>query len=153
MSGANSDRRDPPGAPTSKPALRRHSICFACGDLLFLSAVGMVATLVMHGMHLFDWNFAIVSIVGMAAAMLAQMLMAFGVAPLLGSIESMTPSMVVGMISPMSICTLHMFGCESSGGMALLIGAAFGALMFVFVEFYAARVRRSPGCLHPLRPR
>ncbi|MBI5764775.1 MAG: hypothetical protein HZA51_14760 [Planctomycetes bacterium] len=110
---------------------------------MFLVAVGMVASVVMHGMHQLGWNFAVTCVVGMAAAMLVQMLMAFCIAPLLGSIESMIPSMVVGMISPMSVCTLHMVGREPDCMVALVFGAIFGAAMFAFVKVYGVMVKRS----------
>lgn len=122
---------------------RWRNTLFGIGDLLFLVAVGIVTTLVMHGLHQLGWNFAVTCIVGMTATMLVQMLMAFCAAPLLGSIETMTPSMVIGMVSPMSICTLHMFGCESSGATAIILGACFGAAMFIYVAIYGAKVKRS----------
>jgi len=128
---------------------RWRAILFGIGDLLFLVAVGMVTTVVMHGMHQFGWNFTLTCVVGMAAAMLVQMLMAFCIAPLLGSIESMIPSMVVGMISPMSVCTLHMFGREPDCMVAVVFGGIFGGAMFAFIELYGARVRRS---LHQAYP-
>lgn len=127
----------------ARPDARLRATLFGIGDFLFLVAVGMVATVVMHGMHQLGWNFAVTCIVGMVAAMLVQMLMAFCVAPLLGSIESMIPSMVVGMVSPMSVCTLHMFGREPDCMVALVFGAIFGAAMFAFVQFYGAIVNRS----------
>lgn len=122
---------------------RWRTILFGIGDLVFLVAVGMIATLVMHGTHQLGWNFAVTCVAGMVAAMLVQMLMAFFAAPLLGSIETMTPSMVVGMVSPMSVCTLHMFGCESNCTLALVLGAAFGTAMFLLVIIYGATVKRS----------
>lgn len=134
-----------------RPNARWRAILFGIGDLLFLVAVGMVATVSMHGMHQLGWNFAVTSVVGMVAAMLVQMLMAFCIAPLLGSIESMTPSMVVGMISPMSVCTLHMVGHESDCMVALLIGAIVGAAMFAFVEVYGAIVKRSLRRAYPAK--
>lgn len=129
--------------PSLRVEARWRSILFGIGDLLFLVAVGIIATLVMHGMHQLGWNFTLTCVVGMAAAMLVQMLMAFCVAPVLGSIESMTPSMVVGMVSPMSVCTLHMFGNNPDCMVALVVGAVFGAVMFAFVELYGAVVKRS----------
>jgi len=119
------------------------------GDLLFLIVVGMLATLAMHLVHQAGWNMVISCLVGMVAAMTVQMVLAFCASPILGSIETMTPSMIVGMISPMSICALHMIGCGSSATLALALGAAFGVGTFVFVEFYGARVRRElMGTLH-----
>lgn len=126
----------------SLPIERRRAILFALGDCLFLTAVGMIATWVMHGVHQLGWNFASTCVVGMAVAMLVQMLMAFCVAPLLGSIETMTPSMVVGMVSPMAVCTMHMFGHESNAIMALAAGAMFGTAMFAYVEILGARTKQ-----------
>lgn len=116
---------------------------FRLGDAVFLVTVGMVATVVMHGTHQLEWNFALTCILGMAAAMAVQMIMALCIAPVLGSIESMTPSMVVGMLSPMSVCTLHMLGREPDCMFATAAGAMFGAAMFAFLELYGAKVRRS----------
>lgn len=135
----------------SRPDARSRATLFGIGDFFFLIAVGMVATVVMHGMHQLGWNFAVTCTVGMVAAMLVQMLMAFCVAPILGSIESMIPSMVVGMISPMSVCTLHMFGHEPDCMVALVFGAIFGAAMFAFVQFYGATVKRLLRRAYPAR--
>jgi len=111
--------------------------------------VGMLSTLAMHFIHQTGWNMAISCFVGMAAAMIVQMVLAFCASPILGSIETMTPSMILGMISPMSICALHMIGCGSSVTLALALGAAFGIGMFVFVDLYGAKVRRElMGTLH-----
>lgn len=122
--------------PTSRARL------FKMGDLLFLIVVGMLATLAMHLVHQAGWTMVISCLVGMVAAMTVQMVLAFCASPILGSIETMTPSMILGMISPMSICALHMIGCGSSVTLALALGAAFGIGMFVFVDLYSAKVRR-----------
>jgi len=138
-------------AAARRPRGNLRALLFKTGDLLFLAAVGIFTTLTMHGMHQFGWNLAITCLAGMVAAMVVQMLMAFCIAPLLGSIETMTPSMVIGMISPMSVCTLHMFGCDSDCMIAMLAGAGSGAIMYTFVEFYAARVRRTLARAYPTR--
>ncbi|MBA5868171.1 MAG: hypothetical protein GDA67_15870 [Nitrospira sp. CR1.3] len=150
MKATTAHDRDIVCRPLWRTKARWRTILFAIGDLLFLVAVGMVTTLVMHGMHQLGWNFAATCIVGMAAAMLVQMLMAFCAAPLLGSIETMIPSMVVGMVSPMSVCTLHMFGNNPDCMVALVVGGVFGAAMFVFVELYVAVVKRSFRRTYPI---
>lgn len=122
-----------------QPDERWRAILFGIGDLLFLVAVGMVTTLVMHGMHQLGWNFAVTCLVGMAAAMVVQMVMAFCISPILGSIESMTPSMFLGMVSPMAVCGLHLLGREPDCMAGLAIGATSGAAMFVFVQWYSIR--------------
>jgi hypothetical protein len=128
--------------------VRKHPLFFAIGDFLFLIAVGVVSTLVMQSIHQLAWNFAVTLVVGMAAAMVAQMMMAFCVAPLLGSIETMTPSMPIGMASPMAVCTLHVIGHETDLWTAVVLGAIFGGAMFVFVQIYAVQIKwkfnRSP---------
>ena len=143
MNAATAHGREVRSRPSSRALSRWRTILFGTGDFLFLVAVGMVATVVMHGLHELDWNFALTCLVGMVASMLVQMLMAFCASPLLGSIETMTPSMVVGMVSPMSVCTLHLFGREPDCMVALAGGALFGAAMFVFVEVFGVLVRRS----------
>lgn len=143
MSSATAHGREVRSRPSSRVLSRWRTILFGTADLLFLVAVGMVSTVVMHGFHLLGWNFAVTCLVGMVASMLVQMLMSFCAAPLLGSIESMTPSMVVGMVSPMSVCTLHLFGREPDCMVALIGGALFGAAMFVFVEVFGVMVKRS----------
>lgn len=148
MTAVTIQGRDARGARLFQPVERWRRVLFACGDLLFLVGVGAVATLTMHGMHQLGWNFAVTCVVGMAAAMAVQMLMAFCAAPLLGSIETMVPSMVVGMISPMSVCALHLFGREPDCIVAMFGGAAFGLAMFLFVEIYGVGVKRS---LHRMR--
>lgn len=126
---------------------------FSAGDLAFLTAVGSVTTVTMHAMHQTGWPFAVAMLTGMAAAMVVQMLLAVCVSPLLGSIETMTPSMVVGMVSPMLVCTLHLFECESTCGLAMILGAAFGIGMFAFIEIYGIRCRRRLDLASPPRER
>jgi len=118
---------------------------FAAGDCLFLIAVGVASTLVMHATHQLRWPFAVAGVLGMIAAMAVQTLMAYAVAPLLGSIESMVPSMVVGMISPLSVCALHGFGHEPGHAAAFAAGTVGGVAMCVFVRAYGTRVRRTLG--------
>lgn len=135
--------------PSLRVEARWRTVLFGIGDLLFLVAVGMITTLVMHAMHQLSWNFTMTCVVGMVAAMLVQMLLAFCAAPLLGSIETMTPSMVVGMLSPMSVCTLHLFGREPDCMIALGVGVLFGVAMFAFVEIHGAVVKRSLRRVYP----
>lgn len=96
----------------------------------------------MHITHELDWGFAVCAALGMLAAMVVQTIAAWLIAPLLGSIESMVPSMVVAMVSPMSICGLHLLGAEPGHSWSLAQGAVFGLGMFLLVEVYGAACRR-----------
>lgn len=122
-------------------------IFFFLVDFVFLVLVSIAATLVMHMIHMFEWSFVPTSLIGMIAAMLVQTVMAFAAAPLLGSIETMVPSMIVAMLSPMSICLLHLFGCESTWMMAVVAGSGFAIATFAVIQLYArsyARTLMSP---------
>ncbi|MBI4570201.1 MAG: hypothetical protein HY719_17555 [Planctomycetes bacterium] len=121
---------------------RIRAAAFATADGMFLSAVGAVATLVMHWTHESDWPLAVCMLVGMAAAMVVQTVMALLATPLLGAIETMVPSMAVAMIAPMSVCLFHMVGREPAMGEAILMGACFGVGMFVFLLLHGAICRR-----------
>jgi len=121
---------------------RVRSVAYALGDFTFLVAVSVVATLVMHMVHRTDWPFGVCMLVGMVGAMAVQMLMSLCVAPVLGSIETMVPAMIVAMISPMSICSLHLVGYEPMGMSSAALGAVFGIGMFAFVRAYGAVCRR-----------
>jgi hypothetical protein len=103
---------------------------------VFLTSATVAATVTMHMIHRLEWPLIPTSLLGMIAAMLVQTLMAFAATPLLGSIECMVPSMIVGMVGPMTICVLHLFGCESTWSMAIAIGAVFAFVMFAFIQFY-----------------
>jgi len=122
---------------------RLQSILFGIGDCLFLVFVGAVTTVAMHLLHKLEWNFALTCFVGMLLAMAVQMLLALAVAPLLGSIESMVPSMVLAMLSPMSVCAAHLVGCELSWLACAALGAAFGLGMFLFIQTHGFFYRRS----------
>lgn len=122
--------------PALTSALSRSRLFFVA-DFVFLVLAGVAATLMMHLIHQLEWPFLPTCIVGMVAAMFIQTLMAFGAAPLLGSIESMVPSMIVGMTSPMTICVLHLFGCESTWVMATVVGSAFAIATFALIQRYA----------------
>lgn len=97
----------------------------------------------MHLVHRLGWNFAVTLLVGMVVAMAVQTLLALFVTPILGSIESMVPSMVVAMTTLMAVCTLDGIGCGLSGAGCFQLGAALGAGMFLFIQVYGFLCRRS----------
>ena len=121
---------------------RTRSMLFYGGDCFFLILVGSMGAVVMRQMHEWLAAFAAAMIAGMVLAMVIQMSLALAAAPLLGSIESMTPSMVVAMLSPMVVCVCHMAGCELSRRAALTLGLVFGTVMYVLLLFYGKLYRR-----------
>lgn len=125
---------------SSSPRLR--TVLFVLGDALFLVLVSVVATAMMHLVHELRWNFAFTLVCGMAVAMVVQVLLAVGVAPILGSIESMVPSMVVAMISPMAVCTLDLLGLQLHWRESVQVGVAVGLIMFLLIEAHGFMCRR-----------
>ncbi len=120
-----------------------HGILFFVADFVFLVLASVGATLAMHMIHMLEWPFVPTSLIGMVAAMLVQTVMAFAAAPLLGSIETMVPSMIVSMLSPMSICLLHLFGCESNWIIVVVAGSGFAIATFAVIQMYARSCGRT----------
>ena len=121
---------------------RLHSILFSFGDCVFLLVIGAVAAMAMRLIASLTWNAVLTWIVGMALAMLTQTILAFAAAPLLGSIETMVPSMVLAMLCPMALDLLEMIGTDLGWSWSIGFGAGLGLAMFLFVEIYGVRCRK-----------
>ena len=129
-----------------RPEQRRlRSLVFGLGDGLFQGFVSVVSVVVMHLIHRLGWNLALALLSGMAAAMVIQVLLAKAVAPLLGSIESMIPSMVVAMVSPMAVCTFDLMGFHLHWWELFALGAGIGLAIFLLIEMYGFLCRRRLG--------
>lgn len=132
----------------------RRTLIFSCGDGLFLILVGVAASLMMYLVHSLMmhlvysrvWHLVLSLVVGMSLAMITQTLLSLGVAPILGSIESIVPSMVAAMIIPMVICLLALVGINVSRSGALALGAAGGISIYILIKAYACRCRKSLCC-------
>ena len=143
-------RRDPNHGPRNPSAGGRRSLIFSCGDFLFLILVGAIASLMMYLVHSLMmqvvysriWHLVLSLFVGMSLAMIIQTLLALGVAPILGSIESAVPSMVVAMIVPMVICLAEVVGISVTRSGALLIGTAGGIGILILIKAYDRNCRK-----------
>ncbi len=117
------------------------------GDAVFLVFVGIAANAAMYLAHRLGWTLALAVPVGMAFAMVVQTAIALCASLILGPIESMVPSMALAMFSPMVLCGSCLFGHDLGLGAALISGAAFGFLTFVFIQFggwyYRRRLQRA----------
>lgn len=134
-----------PGSGRSASGHRIHRVGMVIGDLFFLALVGAATTATMHMAHMIEWGgwgFVVEMAIGMAVAMLVQVILAWLAAPLLGSIESMAPSMLLAMIAPMAVCVLHGSGCELTWSAAMWCGAAAGVLASSLLLLYGASCRR-----------
>lgn len=96
----------------------------------------------MHLVHQTGVGLLAATLLGMTAAMLVQIVLATAVAPLLGSIESMVPSAVVGMTVPGLVCLLTFVGMPWHRS-TLYTAAALVALAFsLWTKVYAWQCRR-----------
>jgi hypothetical protein len=122
---------------------RQRLIVFRIGDCLFLCLVGGAAALAMHLAHQLNWGFVPTWIIGMSMAMALQAFLACLAAPILGTIESMIPSMIVAMASSMLVCALHLMMGEEGLSESLAGGGLLGLGLFFFVEAYDAACKKS----------
>ncbi|HWB84410.1 MAG TPA: hypothetical protein VG675_09745 [Bryobacteraceae bacterium] len=116
------------------PRTRHRATLFAIGDITFLMLTGSATNAAMMAIHAVQWNCLATVSVGMVAAMAVQMIAATLAAPILGSIETMVPSMLVGMSSPMLICFADALGIRTTYASAVSLGAIFGAFVFVVLS-------------------
>ncbi len=128
-----------------RPRISLRGIAFASGDLVFMIGVTATAAWVMNVGHQPRWGVAVGMVVGMSLAMLVQTTLAFAAAPVLGSIETMVPTMVAAMAGSTAVCLLHLFGREPTSATALQVGVGFGVLVFCLIKAYAWRFRQSLG--------
>ncbi len=149
-------RQDSEGDPTPgavqavERQIRQRLIVFGIGDCLFLCLVGGAAAVAMHLAHQLSLGFMFTWIIGMAAAMVLQTLLACLAAPILGTIESMIPSMIVAMASSMLVCAFHLMGGEGLSE-SLAAGGSLGLGMFLFVEVHGAACKKSLHWIFPDR--
>jgi hypothetical protein len=138
---------------TSLRAMRRtwRARLFRVGDGVFLITVGAESGIVMYCVSELPWNPVLLSLLGMAAAMILQMTLAFGLSPLLGSIETMAPSMVVAMVVPMLVDLYKMVMDATRLSDAAITGAIFGALFFGYLQWYEVVVGRRLARAWPTR--
>lgn len=115
---------------------------FCIGDVMFGAVVGLSAIYVMHLAHRLSIGFFGAMALGMTAGMLLQMIASFAVAPILGSIESMVPSMIVGCVAQMSVCGTHLVNCKLSIGAAVLSAVASSLVVEMVLTVYAYRCDR-----------
>lgn len=137
----SSSTTDRPGSRGTQPRRGGRTIGIAIGDLLFLTLVGAATLAAMHLAHMSEWGFVVEMVIGMGIAMLVQLGLAWLAAPLLGSIETMVPSMLVGMLAPMSLCLLHASGCVLTWRETLGMGAASGVLAMALLGLYGVSCR------------
>lgn len=118
------------------------SALFAVGDAALLVAVATSGTWVMHLAHETGIGFLLAALLGMSVAMLVQVMLAVIVSPLLGSIESMVPSAVVGMTVPALVCVVALLGVGWHRPTLLAAAALLAVAFSLWLKLYARRCRR-----------
>lgn len=121
---------------------RFHGVLFALGDAALLVVVALIGTWVMHRSHASGLGLLMATLLGMAGAMLAQVGLASLVAPLLGSIESMVPSAVIGVAAPSLVCLLVLLGLPWHSTTLYVAAAGLAVAFALWLDVYAWRCRR-----------
>lgn len=115
---------------------------FSVGDALLQVAISLSTSAVMYWIHTLDIPFLLATLAGMLAAMTLQTGMAVAISPLLGSIESMVASMVLGMLAPMVVCAAHLAGVRVSLESSLIIATVTAVLFQLYLHQHDRRCRR-----------
>lgn len=128
------------------------AVLFAVGDAALLLAVAVAGTWVMHRVHETGSGFLAAVLLGMSAATIVQIVLAVTVSPLLGSIESMVPSALVGMTIPALVCAAVLLGAGWHRSTLLATAALFALAFSAWLKVYAWRCRRRFAALSASRP-
>ena len=118
------------------------SVLFAVGDAALLVTVAVAGTWVMHRVHETGVGFLAAVLLGTSAATIVQIVLAIAVAPLLGSIESMVPSALVGMTTPALVCAAALLGAGWHRPTLLAVAALVALAFSAWLKVYAWRCRR-----------
>ena len=110
---------------------------FTIGDYLAGMLVGAVTALSVRMVVWPGMDMVIAMLVGMALGMLVHLILGLGLGPLIGMFEAMIPASLIGMYGGM------FFGMRDSMAAgsrtlpaAIAVGAIFGAIVVVGVNFY-----------------
>ena len=115
---------------------------FAIGDYFAGMAIGVATTLAVRVIVWPGMDMVIAMLLGMAAGMVLHFVVGLVLAPLLGMFETMMPGSLIGMYGGM------IFGMRDSMAAgsrtlpaALVVGAAFGAVVVAGIKIYGRALR------------
>lgn len=130
---------------------------FLAGDCAAGALTGVATTLAVRVLVVRDCDMVAAMMLGMLAGTVVHLLLGVALSPLLGMFEMMVPGMFIGMYGGMLFA---MRDCMQDVPLdtALWIGAGFGIVVVLAVEFWNAQLRRqtsaqlaaSSGAAHPL---
>jgi hypothetical protein len=117
---------------------------FTIGDYLAGMLIGAATTLAVRAIVSPGMDMVVAMLLGMAAGMALHIVLGLVLAPLLGMFETMMPGALIGMYGGM------LFGMRDSMaagsrtlGAAILVGAAFGAIIVAGVKIYSRVLRKA----------
>ena len=116
-------------------------VAFFTGDCVAGALTGMATTLAVRALVPHDFDMVAAMMLGMLAGTVVHLLLGVVLSPLLGMFETMVPGMYIGMYGGMLFA---MRDCMQDVplGTALWIGAVFGIVVVLAVEFWNAQLRR-----------
>jgi hypothetical protein len=114
---------------------------FLTGDCAAGALTGVATTLAVRTIVARDCDMVAAMMLGMLAGTVVHLIVGTALSPLLGMFESMVPGMFIGMYGGMLFA---MRDCmqDVPRGTALWIGAIFGIVVVLGVDFWNAQLRR-----------
>lgn len=115
---------------------------FVIGDYLAGMLVGIVTAL---GVRMVVWpglDMVIAMLMGMAIGMVLHLILALILGPLIGMFNAMIPASIIGMYGGMFFAMRDSMAAGSRTiTAAIVVGAAFGALVVAGVQYYGWTLR------------
>lgn len=117
-------------------------MAFAIGDYLAGMLIGGATTLAVRLIVWPGMDLVVAMLLGMSAGILVHLVVGFLLAPLLGLFETMMSGSLIGMYGGMLFGMRDSMAAGSRAlAVAIVVGAAFGAVVVAGVKIYGRAVR------------
>lgn len=118
------------------------SFAFLAGDLALYVVLGIEAAFSMHLAHEHVAGVMAATLSGMVLGMLVATGTAFMFRPLLGSIETTVPAMIVGMAGGAVVCLFMLTVGTPTANLVVRLGVGGGMLTFGWIAAFGSGCRR-----------
>ena len=115
---------------------------FTIGDYIAGMLIGVATTVAVRALVWPGMDIVIAMLIGMAVGMILHLVLGLILSPILGMFETMMPGSLIGMYGGMLFAMRDSMAAGSATlGAAVLVGAAFGAIVVLGVKIYDRALR------------
>lgn len=115
---------------------------FTIGDYIAGMLIGVATTVAVRALVWPGMDMVIAMLIGMAVGMILHLVLGLILSPILGMFETMMPGSLIGMYGGMLFAMRDSMAAGSATlGAAVLVGAAFGAIVVLGVKIYDRALR------------